>query len=186
MKVKSRYTYDYLSICLKKRVVLRFRKLCSKLSKPQSETLDAMLDFFEWHGLSPFDTKERSFLNELQKNRKRTEAVIAIIKDIEKNHDKPTTAMLQTLFQGVTEKEEPVRKEKLFKEKPKEAGKKTDTMISKVLHERTELKLKETRNRFGYVLDQIELVKNSFGKDYLRLKLSQQEYLRIKRELENH
>ncbi|WP_299317979.1 BfmA/BtgA family mobilization protein [uncultured Maribacter sp.] len=186
MKVKNKYIYDYLSVCLKKTVVVRFRKLCRKLSKPQSETLDAMIDFFEWHGFSPFEKREKSFLNELHKNRKRTEAVIAIIKDIEKNHDKPTTAMLQSLFQGVAEKEEPVRKEKLLREKIKEPEKKTEAIVSQFVHERTELKLKEVRKEFGYVLEHIQLVKNSFGKDYLKLELSQQEYLRIKRELENY
>lgn len=186
MKVKNKYDYDYLSICLKTVVVKRFRKLSRKLSRPQSETLAAMLDFFEWHGFSPFDTKERSFLRELLKNRKRTEAVIAIIKDIEKNHDKPTTAMLQSLFQGVVEKEEPVRKEKLFKDKTRPEKKQIQTTVSKIVHERTQLKLEELRKGFGYVLDHIELVSNRFGNDYFKLKLSQQEFLRIKRELENH
>ncbi len=186
MKVKNKYTYDYLSICLKTAVVKRFRKLCRKLCKSQSETLDAMIDFFEWHGFSPFDIKERSFLNELLKNRKRTEAVIAIIKDIEKNHDKPTTAMLRSLFQGVVEKEEPVRKEKLFKDRPKGEKKQGETAVSKIIHERTELKLEEVRKEFGYVLNHIEPVNNRFGKDYLKLELSQQEFIRIKRELENY
>ena len=145
-----------------------------------------MLDFFEWHGFSPFETKERSFLRELLKNRKRTEAVIAIIKDIEKNHDKPTTAMLQLLFQGVVEKEEPIRKERLFKEKPTHNNKQTETTVSKIVHERTEFKLEDVRQGFGYVLDHVEVVKNRFGKDYLKLELSQQEFLRIKRELENY
>lgn len=186
MKVKNKYNYDYLSVCLKTVVIKRFRKLSRKLSKPQSETLDAMMDFFEWHGFSPFDTKERSFLREVLKNRKRTEAVIAIIKDIEKNHDKPTTAMLQSLFQGVIEKEEPVRKEKLFKDKPKIEKKQMDTTVSKIKHERIELKLEEVRKSFVYVLDHIELVNNRFGKDYFKLELAQQEFLRIKRELENY
>ena len=104
MKVKDKYEYDYSAINLKRHVVKRFRKLSRKFAKPQSETLDAMVDFFEWHGFSPFDKKEPSLLIELLKNRKRTEAVIAIIKDIEKNHDKPTTAMLQSLFMGLEPK----------------------------------------------------------------------------------
>lgn len=186
MKVKNKYNYDYLSICLKTVVVKRFRKLSRKLSKPQSETLNAMIDFFEWHGFSPFDTKERSFLRELLKNRKRTEAVIAIIKDIEKNHDKPTTAMLQSLFQGVVEKEEPVRKEKLFKDKPRTKKEQVETTVSKIVHERTELKLEEVLKSFRYLLDHIEQVNNRFGNDYLKLELSQQEFIRIQRELKKY
>lgn len=117
MKVKDKYEYDYAAINLKRHVVKRFRKLSKKFAKPQSETLDAMVDFFEWHGFSPFDKKEPSLLIELLKNRKRTEAVIAIIKDIEKNHDKPTTAMLQSLFMEFEPKKEKLILEKEVKEK---------------------------------------------------------------------
>ncbi|MDO7173180.1 BfmA/BtgA family mobilization protein [Mariniflexile sp. AS56] len=109
MKVKDKYEYDYMAINLKSQVVKRFRRLSRKFAKPQSETLDAMIDFFEWHGFSPFDKREPSILIELLKNRKRTEAVIAIIKDIEKNHDKPTTAMLQSLFMEFEPKEKKVQ-----------------------------------------------------------------------------
>lgn len=183
MKVKNKYDYDYLAICLKATVVKRFRKLARKYFQPQSETLAAMMDFFDWHGFSPFDQKDRSFVHEVLKNRKRTEAVIAIIKDIEKNHDKPTTAMLQMLFEGVVEKEEPVRKEKLFKDKTKKGKQLEETTVPKVVHERTQLNLDETKKRFRYVLGKVKLINNRFGKDYLKLELSKQEFTRIKREL---
>ena len=68
------------------------------------------------------------------------------------------------------------------------SGKKeqSEAKVSKIVHERTELKLEEVRKGFGYVLHHIELVNNRFGKDYLKLELSQQEFIRIKRELENY
>jgi hypothetical protein len=77
------------------------------MSKSQSMTLLSMIDFFEWHGFSPFDKMEKSLLVELLKNRKRTEAVIAIMKDIEKNQTKPTVAMIQSLFTEVEPDKEP-------------------------------------------------------------------------------
>src|SRR5690606_30533676 len=117
MKVNNKYEYDYSAINLKRNVVKRFRKLSKKFSKPQSEMLDAMIDFFEWHGFSPFDKKEPSLLIELLKNRKRTDTVIAIIKDIEKNHDKPTTAMLQSLFMEFEPKDKKLILEKGLQEK---------------------------------------------------------------------
>jgi len=126
MKVNNKYEYDYSAINLKRNVVKRFRKLSKKFSKPQSETLDAMIDFFEWHGFSPFDKKEPSLLIELLKNRKRTDTVIAIIKDIEKNHDKPTTAMLQSLFMEFEAKEKKLILEKEVKEKKVQFTEKTD------------------------------------------------------------
>lgn len=60
--------------------------------------MEHIIDFFEWHGFSPTERFERSVGKELARNRKRTEAVIAIIRDIEKSQTKPTTAMLQQLL----------------------------------------------------------------------------------------
>lgn len=113
MKVKGKYEYDYTAVNLKCEVVKRFRKLSRKLSQPQSETLGAMIDFFEWHGFSPFDKMENSLLIELLKNRKRTEAMIAIMKDIEKHQTKPTNAMIQSLFKEI----EPVKKPLILEKK---------------------------------------------------------------------
>jgi len=184
MKVKNKYHYNYLALNLRAKVVVRFRKFSKKIARSQSDALVAMMDFFEWHGFYPSDRFERSFIAEILKNRKRTEAVIAIIKDIEKYNDKPNTAMLQLLFEGVAEKEEPVRKEKLFRNKTKEEEQIEETTVPKVVHERTQLKLREVKKDFGHVLDNIQLVNNRFGKDYLKLELSRQEFIRIKRELE--
>ena len=185
MKKKKTYSYQYYNLTLQVNVAKRFRRFSKKIASTHSETLVAILDFFEWHGYTPYQRFGQDIIEGQRKNRKRIEAVIAIIKDIEKNHNKPTTAMLQSLFQGVVEKEEPVRKEKLFKDKPKVEIKQIETTVSKIVHERTVLKLEETRKGFRYVLDHIEPVSNRFGKDYLKLELSQQEILRIKRELEN-
>ena len=91
--------------------------------------------------------------------------------------------MLQLLFQGVAETEEPVRKEKLFMDKTSEEKLIEETTVPKIVHERTQLKLKEVQKKFGYVLDHIQPINNSFGKDYLKLELSKQEFTSIKREL---
>ncbi len=183
---KKKYTYQYACINVRLKIAKRFRAYSKRTASTHAETLTAMMDFFEWHGYTPYQRFGQDIIEGQKKNRKRIEAVIAIIKDIEKNHDKPTTAMLQSLFQGVVEKEEPMRKEKLFKDKTRPEKKQIQTTVSKIVHERTQLKLEELRKGFGYVLDRVELVSNRFGNDYFKLKLSQQEFLRIKRELENH
>ncbi|MGJ8551058.1 BfmA/BtgA family mobilization protein [Winogradskyella wichelsiae] len=53
-----------------------------------------MLDFFETNGISPNETLGPNIKTLESQIKKRINAVIAIINDIEKNHDKPTTAML--------------------------------------------------------------------------------------------
>lgn len=60
MKIKEKYEYDAMSVNLKLEVFKRFIKLSRKLSKPQSETLNAMNDLFVWNGFSPFDRMENS------------------------------------------------------------------------------------------------------------------------------
>ena len=83
---------------IKVSVAKRFREFSKKLSKSQSMTLLLMLDFFEDNGISPNEKMGPNMQTLESQIKKRINAVIAIIKDIEKNHDKPTTAMLQSLF----------------------------------------------------------------------------------------
>nr|WP_236958644.1 BfmA/BtgA family mobilization protein [Joostella atrarenae] len=59
--------------------------------------------------------------------KKRINAVIAIIKDIEKHHDKPTTAMLQSLFIKLEPKSENLMLEKEVKEKKVQFVEKKDS-----------------------------------------------------------
>jgi hypothetical protein len=89
---------------IKTSVAERFREFCKKLSRSQSMTLLLMLDFFEDNGISPYETLGPNMQTLESEIKKRINAVIAIIKDIEKNHDKPTTAMLESLFMGLEPK----------------------------------------------------------------------------------
>ena len=59
--------------------------------------------------------------------KKRINAVIAIIKDIEKHHDKPTTAMLQSLFMEFEPKQKKLILEKEVKEKKVQFVEKKDS-----------------------------------------------------------
>jgi hypothetical protein len=101
---------------IKVSVAARFRKYCKKMSKSQSMTLLLMLDFFEENAISPKETLGSNMQTLESEIKKRINAVIAIIKDIEKNHDKPTTAMLQSLFMEF----EPKEKKLILEKDPKE------------------------------------------------------------------
>ena len=101
---------------IKASVAERFREFCKKMSKSQSMTLLLMLDFFEDNGISPNETLGPNMQTLESEIKKRINSVIAIIKDIEKNHDKPTTAMLQSLFMEF----EPKGKKLILEKDPKE------------------------------------------------------------------
>ena len=112
---------------IKVSVAIRFRKFCKKMSKSQSMTLLLMLDFFEENGVSPNETMGPNMQTLESEIKKRINAVIGIIKDIEKHHDKPTTAMLQSLFMEFEPKEKKLILEKEVKEKKVQFVKKLDS-----------------------------------------------------------
>jgi hypothetical protein len=92
------------SLSIKTSVAKKFNRFCRKMSLSKSMTLLLMLDFFEDNGISPNETIGPNMQTLESEIKKRINAVIAIIKDIEKNHDKPTTAMLESLFMGLEPK----------------------------------------------------------------------------------
>ena len=97
---------------IKTSVVKRFREFCQRLSKSQSMTLLAMLDFFEVNEISPEERLGPSNRTLEQKLIRRMNAIIAIIKSIEKSQTKPTQAMLEALF---TQTETPEEKTLIMK-----------------------------------------------------------------------
>ena len=86
-------------------VAVKFRNFCKKTSKSQSMTLLLMMEFFERNELSPEDDLKPGLMETENRIKKRINALIAIIKDIEKNQTKPTMAILQALFENVEPKE---------------------------------------------------------------------------------
>ncbi len=181
MRVKNKYDYDYLALNIKASVVKRFRLFSKKIKRSQSETLDALVEFFEWHGISPFRQFGSQIKGEEEKTRKRIDAVIAIIKDIEKNQTKPTTVMLQSLFEEKLTEEEPEMFEKKFIDKPVGEKKAIKITVPKIRYERLQSKLISVKGDFQYVLGNVNLVKNNFGKNYFKLELTEGELEKFKR-----
>ncbi|SNZ01765.1 BfmA/BtgA family mobilization protein [Flagellimonas pacifica] len=65
MHVKGKYEYKYLALNLKTSVVKRFRSFAKKMAGSQSEALEKMITFFEWHGFKPNDRFVDSILEEI-------------------------------------------------------------------------------------------------------------------------
>ena len=92
----------FFTIRFRRRTAERFKKFSKRVSKSYSESLDAMVDFFEWHGYMPQQRFGKDIIAEQKKNRKRIEAGIAISKAIEKSQNIPLMnieTMLKSLFQ---------------------------------------------------------------------------------------
>ena len=176
---------QFYTIRFKKKTAQRFKTFSKKISKTYSGTLDVIMDFFEWHGFKPNDRFVDSILEEIRKNRKRTEANIAILRDIEINQTKPTNVMLLSLFGENIKEEKPKRIEKKFANKSPEQTKKIKTTVPRIRYESLEYEMKKITQDFQYVLDKVTLVKKPFGKPYFKLELDEDEVERLRWSLNN-
>ncbi len=175
-------------IRLRVETIKRFKHFSKKISKTYSQTLESMMDFFYWHGVSPYDRFGPQLNNEIEKNRKRINAAIAIIKSVEKNHNVPLVnieTMLLSLFEADTKKSEPILVEKKFLEKSPEEIEAEKTTVSIMKYERLEIKYKDKKELLNYLLHKITQVTPSFGKPYLKIEINNEELARYKQQLKN-
>tara|TARA_R110002050_G_C8658268_1_gene490874 strand:- start:138 stop:524 length:387 start_codon:yes stop_codon:yes gene_type:complete len=96
------------SLSIKQSVAKRFKKYCRSISKSQSMTLLLMLEFFADNGISPMDSLGPNLMASEIRIMKRINAVIAIMRDMEKTQTKPTAAMILSLFEESAPKEKPL------------------------------------------------------------------------------
>ncbi len=176
---------NFYTIRFKRKTAQRFKRFSKKVTTSYSETLEVVMDFFEWHGFLPSDRFERSIIQEIAKNRKRMEASIAIIKNIEKDQTKPTNAMLLSLFEEKLVQEETKIVERKFANTTSEGQPMEETTVPKIRYDRLQDKMETVKKDFAYVLDKVKPVKSSFGKGYLKLELSKAELIKLKRTLQN-
>ena len=172
----------YYTIRFKRRTAKRFKQFSKKVSTTYSETLDTIMNFFEWHGFLPSERFTKSIIEEILKNRKRTEANIAIMRNIEKSQTEPTTIMLQSLFEEKILEEEPEMIEKKFSDTVQKENE-IEITVPKIRYERLQAKLILIKDDLGYVLKNVKEVKNNFGKPYFKLELTEAELMKFKRTL---
>ena len=109
---------SFIGIRFKKETAKRFQEFSRTNFKSHTEALETMLDFFFYNEISPHErlgptgrTIEASF-------KKRINAVIAIMRDMEKTQTKPTAAMIASLFQTETSQKKPlILEKKILREK---------------------------------------------------------------------
>ncbi|WP_081210531.1 BfmA/BtgA family mobilization protein [Salegentibacter sediminis] len=160
---------------LKANTAKRFREFSKKNNSNQSETLDLILDFFEKNNLSPFETLVPSKVSLEQLIKKRIDAVIAILKNIEKTQTKPGLLMLELLMEGRSvPKVEVAKREKISVSNEKSLGQ----MKSEIT--RLEKIVKATNKDLEYLLDNVEIKSTPFGPDYLKLNIPRSELERVK------
>lgn len=171
----------FKSLSIKEPVLLKFRRFSKLFGKSQSMTLLAMMEFFERHGISPDQHFGETIASMKLFIKRRFNAMVAIIRSIEKEQTLPTVSMMQALFQQELEPEEGEEWEgdfEFFEKQLTEINTPTnpelldkETTVPKIVHERLKEQLEDLKEDFGHVLKHVSVTKNRFGKDHLKLDL---------------
>lgn len=171
----------FKNLSIKASVVKRFRKFCKQFSKSQSMTLLAMLDFFEINEVLPNERLGETVSSLKHQIQKRFNAVIAIIRDIEKNQTKPTTAMLHQLFEHASNETE--EEENFDFGTPELISENVELTYYKNEHFKVREELNTMRTDFEDILKKAKHVKGSFGSSYYKLNISKDEFEKLKQRL---
>ncbi|PJX22026.1 hypothetical protein CAP47_09960 [Psychroflexus sp. S27] len=117
---------SFITIRFKRKTAKRFQDFSKTHFKTHTEAMENILDFFFYNEISPKEKLGPTGRTIEAKLLKRINAVIAIMRDVEKTQTKPTMAMIQSLFEAeelpqkplILEKKVNQEKEKVrFKEK---------------------------------------------------------------------
>lgn len=103
----------FVTIRFKRKTAKRFQEFSKTHFRTHTETMEAILDFFLYNEISPKEKLGPTGRTMEASLKKRINAVIAIMNNIEKHQTKPTVAMMQALFAATeAQKERPRMREK--------------------------------------------------------------------------
>ena len=117
---KAKEMDSFITIRFKRKTAKRFQEFSKKHFKTHTEAMENILDFFLYNEISPKEKLGPTGRTIEAKLLKRINAVIAIMRDVEKTQTKPTVAMLQSLFVMDEPKKKPLILEKKYAEEKKE------------------------------------------------------------------
>jgi len=158
----------------------KFKEYSRKTSPSYSQTLEYMIAYFEDTGISPYDTIYNPLLAATIAVNKRSDALMAILRNIEKTQLIPTRLILESLFEGV-EKEEPAYVERTQEEI--EASKSQEEKLLDYYYKQYEVtnkELFETKEKLQRILDKLVYIKSAFGTNYYRLNIPDNEVEKLK------
>ena len=145
-----------------------------------------MMEFFEVNELSPDDRLGNTLSGLKSQMKRRFNALIAIVRNIEKHQTLPTKAMLDTLFQEMSQMEDEEELEENFDFGAPEAfirDKELEHYRNR--YEEMQQQLSPYKNRVQELLEQMTYVKGTFGKGHYKLDMDKNEFEDFKKELQD-
>ncbi|MBU2905906.1 hypothetical protein KO529_13995 [Arenibacter algicola] len=168
-------TYHFSAISIKTGIAARFRKFSKKVGRSHSEALESMMNFFEWNDISPNASLGPNMTSMENRLKKRINALVAIIKNIEKNQTKPTNAMLELLFQEDKGRLNENQEEIIF-EAPPLITENEELEYYRKQYDQMREQFQLVKTDLQKLCDAIVFVKGSFGSGYLKLQMTQEEF----------
>lgn len=183
----------FQTVCIKISVLAKFKGFSKRHGKSHSMTLLAMVEFFENNGISPDERMNETIASLKHLIKRRFNAMVAIMRSIEKEQTLPTVSMIQALFeqeleaneeewdsdidfieQQLTEAKQPTEPELLD----------TEVTVPKIRYDRLVEQMEELKAEFTYVLDHVVESKNLMGKKHLIMDLNPEAIEKYKQKLQ--
>lgn len=171
----------FAGLRIKISVALKFRSFSKRQGKSHSMTLLAMVEFFEHNGISPDERMHETIASLKYLIKHRFNAMVAIMRSIEKEQTLPTVSMIQALFEQelASDDEEwdsdfDFIEQQLTEAKPSNEMESFDgeVTVPKIRYDRLVEQMEDLKEDFKYVLDHVSVFHNRFGKDHLKLDLN--------------
>jgi len=172
----------FFTIRFKIKTANRFRKFSNQIARTHTEAMEAILDFFENNSISPNEKLGANMTTLESKIKKRINALIAIIKDIEKHQTKPTNAMLQLLFKENPEEKE--QEEENFEFEQQELITENEKLeYYRKNYFNTQTNYNDLKYEIETILKNTKYIKSNFGTGYYRMNITKDEFENLKQKL---
>ena len=177
----------FTTISFKNSVAKKFRSFSRKLSKSNSMSLSLMVDFFEYNQISPIESLGPNMKTLEGSIKKRINSLIAILRDIEKKQTKPTTAMLELLFENIPADNKSAPGKTLAPKRPRRTNEyfKTTKAAIEIQKHNDILKqeLERHQQHLKNILDNSSIQKTKFGRTQIVLNIPREEFQRLQSKL---
>nr|WP_292960811.1 BfmA/BtgA family mobilization protein [Muricauda sp. UBA7809] len=184
----------FRTVCIKMSILAKFKGFSKRQGRSYSMTLLAMVEFFEHNGISPDERMHDTIASLKYLIKRRFNAMVAIMRSIEKEQTLPTVSMIQALFEqeldsGGEEWDNDFDfiEQQLTETRPPKETEVVDVEVTvpKIRYDRLEEQMEGLKADFAYVLDHVSVFHNRFGKDHLKLDLNPEAIEKYKLKIKN-